>query len=269
MSCCTHVLLFVILNQFLLTQASKLVRVLNLCDRCVPFSVAWEWQSRLMEHQISMQDDPTNSIVGHVIMLQHNPVYTLGTASEEKSGPFSAIAKDGTQLEYDTFHVERAGQATYHGPGQITMYPILDLNHFARDINYYLRGLEEIIIRTLQLFNISGDRKEGLTGVWVGARKVAAIGIKLRRWVTMHGIALNVNPDLRYFDNIVPCGITDDTLSVGSITEWNEDLDIMKVSSVILDEFANYFSASLDEIVGDEAERYMESFMRISDGEYE
>jgi lipoyl(octanoyl) transferase len=175
------------------------VRVFDLTDRLVPYKDAWEWQTALMNHQIELQSqNSAQTPVGHVIMLQHRSVYTLGTASEKGSGPFSTTTKDGRLLEYDLFETERAGQATYHGPGQVVLYPILDLTQFERDINTYLRGLEEVTIDTLNAYGVEGTRKDGLTGVWVGPSKVAAIGIKLRRWVTMHGIALNVAPDMRY-----------------------------------------------------------------------
>lgn len=136
-----------------------------------------------------------------MLIIQHKPVYTLGTATTEGSGPFSSIARDGTGLTYDIFHVERAGQATYHGPGQVVIYPILDLAYFNKDINWYLRCLEDVAIDVLAKYNIIGERKPdvGHTGVWIGNSKIAAIGIKIRRWVTMHGMSINVAPGMHEY----------------------------------------------------------------------
>jgi len=244
-------------------QGLKYVRVLDLSDRIVPYKDAWDWQASLMDQQISLQTSKSKGmedvdVVGHILLLQHRSVYTLGTASEEGSGPFSKMAPDGTLLEYDLFETERAGQATYHGPGQVVMYPILDLNHFERDIHVYLRGLEEMTIQTLATYGIDGSRKEGLTGVWVGAAKVAAIGIKLRRWVTMHGVALNVCPDMRYFSNIVPCGISDTSMSVGAIVNWVPSVDVAEVAPRFMRCFAEHFGVQQLVLSGDEAEAYIQ-----------
>ena len=163
-------------------------------------------------------------------------------------------------LEYETFVIERGGQATYHGPGQLVLYPIIDLTFFEKDINAYLRGLEQVVINTAAEFGVQAHRVEGLTGVWVGDEKISAIGklvtssnseivnlkkfnfsgIKLRRWVAMHGLSLNVSPDLRYFDNIVPCGIKNK--SIGSLSSMNPKATINSVSNVLLREFADVFN---------------------------
>jgi len=129
-------------------------------------------------------------------------------------------------MRFETFKVDRAGQATYHGPGQLVLYPILDLHYFNRDINWFLRELEGVVIDTLDYFDIKGTRmkEDGLTGVWVEGEKISALGIKLRRWVTMHGISLNVCPDMRYFDNIIPCGISD--RGVASMNTWAKDITV-------------------------------------------
>ena len=245
---------------YLNTSIALLVKVLNLSNELIPYKTAWEWQKQLLDWQINAQDhDNTNNNtpVGHLVLLQHSPVYTLGTASEEGSGPFSKITADGSVLEYELFEIERAGQATYHGPGQIVMYPILDLNYFEKDINTYLRGLEEVTVQTLNKYDIKGSRKEGLTGVWVDESKLCAIGIKLRRWVTMHGIALNVNPDMRYFNNIVPCGISDEALSVGMIAQWQPSITVPQVAEKLRDCFQDHYKVEIDEISGQKAIAYL------------
>lgn len=154
----------------LIPHVNKYVNVINLIDRYLPYSSAWDLQRDLMQHHIHLQDkiDPScdgaeQTCVGTVILCQHNPTYTLGSATTEGSGPFSKKLADGTVLEYDTFTVERAGQATFHGPGQLVVYPILDLSYFGKDIHLYLRALEETIMETLTVFDISSQRIEGKT----------------------------------------------------------------------------------------------------------
>lgn len=146
----------------------------------------------------------------YLIWVEHNPVITLG-----KSGKNDHLLLDEKQLKekkVEYFHTNRGGDITFHGPGQIVAYPILDLDNFFTDIHKYLRFLEEAVILTLQEYNLNAGRSQGETGVWLGtdtpfARKICALGVKASRWVTMHGFALNVNTDLNYFDYIVPCGI--------------------------------------------------------------
>ena len=222
-----------------------------------PYSVVWEMQKRLMDEHIDAQDREQldgRLCVGSVILCQHTSVYTLGTATTAGSGPFSTRLPDGTSLEYETFHVERAGQATYHGPGQLVCYPIVDLTYFQRDINWYLRGLEQTVIDTLQHFHVDARRIEGdgMTGVWTSSAdgsgsdsKIAALGIKLRRWVTMHGVSLNVNPDLRYFGNIVPCGISDATKTVATLDQFVPGITVDQVLPVFLDTFSTQFDVDL------------------------
>jgi lipoate-protein ligase B len=135
-----------------------------------------------------------------LLLLEHTPVYTLGRGADEK---FILTARS----EVPIFRVSRGGQVTYHGPGQTVVYPILKLEGADRDVSRYLRNLEGVMIAALAHYGIAAERRDKLTGVWVGQRKIASIGIGIRRWVTYHGLALNVNPDLSYFHAIVPCGI--------------------------------------------------------------
>jgi lipoyl(octanoyl) transferase len=173
----------------LLVHAKKpIVRLIDATDQLIRYADALSMQQNLVDYHINLQDIKKSpyeeNVVGSMIMLQHKPVYTLGTGTSIGSGPFSSFSKDGTILDYEMFQVERAGQATYHGPGQLVIYPILDLNYFYKDINWYLRTLEDVAIQTIDLYGIKSERKNlpGYTGVWVGDSKLAAIGIKIRRW---------------------------------------------------------------------------------------
>lgn len=136
-----------------------------------------------------------------LLLLEHEPVYTIGRTPDQSS------LLDAARLPHPVVQINRGGQATYHGPGQLVGYPILDLNPRGRDLHRYLRALEELLIVALAEFGVAGERREGLTGVWVGGKKIASIGVGVRRWITMHGFALNVCGDLSAFGSITPCGI--------------------------------------------------------------
>lgn len=229
-------------------NALKSVRVFNLLGHgSVPYADAWRWQQELLNYHVSLQNDVNSELAGSVLILEHDPVYTLGTATTEGSGPFCPSSKE---LPFDSFEVERAGEATYHGPGQLVVYPILDLSYFEKDINLYLRRMEQVVIdsilkvapRHLQADQIG--RMAGLTGVWVDDEKIAAMGIKLRRWVTMHGISVNVNPDMAYFGNIVPCGIRDK--GVTSLHKLGVDMSLQGYSEVYWDCFQDNFEVDAD-----------------------
>jgi lipoyl(octanoyl) transferase len=142
------------------------------------------------------------SSVDELLLLEHEPVYTIGRSPDRSS------LLGASHLPYPLFPINRGGQATYHGPGQLIGYPIVDLRRCGQDLHRYLRWLEEMLIETLAHYEISAERREGLTGVWVEKRKIASIGVGVRHWITMHGVALNVGGDLSPFRHIVPCGIT-------------------------------------------------------------
>jgi lipoyl(octanoyl) transferase len=201
----------------------------------IDYQTAWVWQKSLQQERIN---EPDRSDV--LILLEHPPVYTLGTGSSLEFLKF-----DPVQSEYELHRVERGGEVTYHCPGQIVGYPILNLRYYRADLHWYLRQLEEIIIQVLALNNLTGSRIDGLTGVWIEGRKIAAIGIKVSRWITMHGFALNVCPDLTGFDRIVPCGISD--RSVCSMAEFIPDLDAELVREQIISVFADLFQVKIDE----------------------
>jgi len=145
-----------------------------------------------------------NALQDTLLLTEHDHVYTLGKSTDDNHllASQDELKSSGTEV----FHVDRGGDITYHGPGQIVGYPIIDLNNYFLDIHRYLRSLEEVIIRTLNAFGILAVREKDMTGVWVNDEKIAAIGVKVSRWVTMHGFALNVNTDVSKFDRIIPCG---------------------------------------------------------------
>jgi lipoyl(octanoyl) transferase len=168
-----------------------------------------------------------------LILLEHPPVYTLGQGSTLE------FVKFDPSEGYELHRVERGGEVTYHCPGQLVGYPILNLQNYRADLHWYLRQLEEVLIRTVAVFGLRADRVSGLTGVWVEGRKVGAIGIKVSRWITMHGFALNVCPDLTGFGRIVPCGIKDKT--VGSLAQFLPGITIDQVRPVVADSFGEVF----------------------------
>ncbi|KAL4180418.1 hypothetical protein AMTRI_Chr13g91980 [Amborella trichopoda] len=215
----------------------------DLYKELIPYREAWLLQKSMLEKKLVMMDrNEDDSDIA--IILQHPPVYTLGTSSSEKFLNF-----DIQDPPYDVYRTERGGEVTYHGPGQLVIYPIINLRYHKMDLHWYLRSLEEVVIRVLaSCFFINASRIEGLTGVWVGDQKIAAIGIRVSKWITYHGLALNVINDLAPFNHIVPCGITD--RKVGSVAELvgeaidpHELFDIVHAS--LLKEFSEVFQLSL------------------------
>ncbi|KAE8659064.1 plastidial lipoyltransferase 2-like isoform X2 [Hibiscus syriacus] len=182
----------------------------DLHKELIPYGKAWSWQKQIVKQKqalIQEHEDCPDSL----IILQHNPVYTMGTGSSEKFLNF-----DMKEAPFDVYRTERGGEVTFHGPGQLVMYPIINLRNHKMDLHWYLRKLEELVIRVLQSsFSIKASRIEGLTGVWFGNQKLAAIGVRVSKWITYHGLALNVTTDLTPFSWIVPCGLQD--RQVGSI----------------------------------------------------
>ncbi|WP_017316220.1 lipoyl(octanoyl) transferase LipB [Mastigocladopsis repens] len=198
-----------------------------------PYTDALMWQRTLLGDRIN---DP--SLEDILILLEHPPVYTLGQGASSEFLKF-----DHTNSIYEVHRVERGGEVTYHCPGQLVGYPILNLQRYRKDLHWYLRQLEEVLIRTLKAYGLQGERNPGFTGVWLEGRKVAAIGIKVSRWITMHGFALNVCPDMIGFERIVPCGITDKP--VGSLAQWIPDITCLEVRSHVAQCFAEVFDVEL------------------------
>jgi lipoyl(octanoyl) transferase len=201
----------------------------------MPYLDAHRWQRSLLTERIH---DPSLDDV--LILLEHPPVYTLGQGS---NSDFLKFEIDKSQ--YDVHRVERGGEVTYHCPGQLVGYPILNLQRYYKDLHWYLRQLEEVIIRVLAVYGLQGERIPAFTGVWLQGRKVAAIGIKVSRWITMHGFALNVCPDMTGFERIVPCGISDKP--VGSLAEWIPGITCQEVRFYVGQCFAEVFGVELVE----------------------
>ncbi len=180
-----------------------------------------------------------------IITNQHNHVYTLG-----KSGDKNHLLLDNENLKDNKisfFEIDRGGDITYHGPGQLVCYPLVDLNNYYLDSHRYLRDLEEVIVRTLKEFGIDSRKDEEYTGVWVGEEKICAIGIKISRWITMHGLAFNINNDLSYFDRIIPCGIFHK--GVTSLKKiLGREINIEDVKNIVIKEFEDVFSVKIDKI---------------------
>ena len=216
------------------------------------FSDAWQYQEEIFKKTIDQKIENRSSeskmeTDNFLIITEHNPVYTIG-----KSGDISNLLLNDNEMKtegIEFYKINRGGDITYHGPGQIMGYPIIDLDNFFTDINLYLRKLEEVIINTLKSYDLRGFTIKGETGVWVKdnnglSKKVCAFGIRASRWVTMHGFSFNVNPELNYFKNIIPCGIKDK--GVTSVSELkNSNIEMNQIKQILYKNFAESFSAEL------------------------
>jgi lipoate-protein ligase B len=201
------------------------------------YKATWDLQKKLVDlrHKGEVPDI--------LLFTEHNPVITMGRASSPKNLLCTPeeLKRENVQL----YEVERGGDVTFHGPGQLVIYPIMDLTRQGRDLHLYLRNLERAIIAVLQEYGIDAGTKEGLTGVWADNHKLAAIGVAVSRWITYHGAALNVNTDLDYFRLITPCGISQ--YPVGSINSMiEENVDLLKVKSRLETNFAKVFDAEIE-----------------------
>ena len=217
------------------------------------YKETWDYQESLFEEivELKRKNRAENTEVptpNHFLFVEHPHVYTLGKSGhiENLLIDEAALAKKGATF----YKINRGGDITYHGPGQIVGYPIIDLENFFTDIHKYLRSLEEVIIRTLADYGIKGERSEGETGVWLDvgtpfARKICAMGVRASRWVTMHGFALNVNTDLGYFDNIIPCGIQGKAVTSLNVELSKEKVDTEEVKTNILKHFEEIFGVSI------------------------
>ncbi len=203
----------------------------------VPYIEAWNYQRSLFEQRL--QNPNLDDIL---LLLEHPPTYTLGTGAN-----LAFLKFDPDNSPWEVHRIERGGEVTYHCLGQLVGYPILNLRHYRQDLHWYLRQLEEVIIRVLDSYGLPGERIEGLTGVWVEGYKVAAIGIKVRRWITLHGFSLNICPDLSGFERIVPCGIEDKP--IGSLAQFCPDLSLQKVRTDVVEAFAEVFQVEFRESV--------------------
>lgn len=234
---------------------NKAVQIQDLGEK--DYQDTWEFQEELFQNVLSIKiqnrrEGRSEETPNHFLFVEHPHVYTLG-----KSGDFDNLLIDEKKLNEigATFYkINRGGDITYHGPGQIVGYPILDLENFFTDIHKYLRLLEEMVILTLAEYGLKAERSPGETGVWLDvgtpfARKICAMGVRASRWVTMHGFALNVNADLGYFDHMIPCGIKGKSVTSLNVELGKRTVDMEEVKEKLLQHFETLFEATLIEKV--------------------
>ena len=221
----------------------------------IDYKEAWDYQASLFSKILEVktanrylpesEQQPTDN---HLLFCEHPHVFTLGKSGDEKNLLIKPESLHDIQATY--YHINRGGDITYHGPGQLVGYPILDLENFFTDIHKYMRLLEEAVIQTLQEYGLKSGRIPGLTGVWLDvdkperARKICALGVKTSRWVTMHGFAFNVNTQLNYFDYIVPCGISDKAVT-SLEQELGKPQNIDQVSEIVKNKIVESFEIEL------------------------
>lgn len=219
----------------------------------IDYKQAWDYQANLFQSVLDVKAANRNASEqqttnNYLLFCEHPHVYTLGKSGDENN---LLIKKENLNtVDATYYHINRGGDITYHGPGQIVVYPVIDLENFFTDIHKYMRLLEEAVIQTLKEFGIQAGRIKGLTGVWVdaenekSARKICALGVKTSRWVTMHGLAFNVNASLDYFSNIVPCGIADKTVT-SLQKEMGSPQNMENVKEILKERLASLFEMEL------------------------
>lgn len=238
-------------------QVNKTTKFIHL--GMIDYEEAWSYQENLFKKTVDLKilnrkstESDLKPTPNYLLFCYHPHVYTLGKSGDLKN---LLLDESGLKQQDATFYkINRGGDITYHGPGQIVGYPILDLENFFTDIHKYLRFLEEAVIKVLRDYGIDAGRIEGLTGVWIDftdhikARKICAMGVKSSRWVTMHGFAFNVNTNLDYFNNIIPCGI-DDKAVTSMQKELGHEIDIEKVEGLLRQHLSDLFEMDLQENV--------------------
>jgi len=235
--------------------------VLNKKTTCLDLGLmdyqqAWDYQTNLFQSIIdvkiknrSLPDNEQVPTSNYLLFCEHPHVFTLGKSGDEKN--LLVKKEDLHTIEATYYHINRGGDITYHGPGQIVVYPIIDLENFFTDIHQFMRLMEEAVIQCLAEFHITAGRIKGLTGVWIdpenelAARKICALGVKTSRWVTMHGLAFNVNTQLEYFNYIIPCGI-DDKAVTSLAKELQNEPDFQRVKSVLKEKLTNLFHMEIN-----------------------
>lgn len=235
----------------------------------VAYGPTWDLQKQVQARLIAAKRQDPPEVLPHVMLLvEHPPVYTLGSSGDAANLLLSeeALAARGARF----FHIDRGGDITYHGPGQLVGYPVLDLDRFFTDLHRYMRALEEIVIRTCADEGLPAGRVAGRTGVWIGPdndgpeRKICAFGIRCSRWVTMHGFAFNLNTDLSFFDHIVPCGIPD--RGVTSLArEQGCPVDEAGVRGRLLRHFEEHFETQITYLENEAAYSYLEALLHVKD----
>ena len=217
----------------------------------IDYKEAWDYQEKLfrgtVDHKIKVRNgESSEATKNYILFCEHPHVFTLGKSGDKENLLLNEEALVENKASF--YAINRGGDITYHGPGQLVVYPIFDLDHFFSDIHKYLRFLEEAVIQTLLEYGIESSRVDGLTGVWIDgdlptARKICAIGVKSSRWVTMHGIGFNVNSDLSYFSHIIPCGIEDKAVT-SMEQELGKKIDMQELSNVLKEKLASQFGYS-------------------------
>lgn len=240
----------------------------------MPYKKIWDYQEELLQQNVSVKAsnrelhatglhdssyaDNTHAhhsselgqIPNYLLFVEHSPVYTLGKSGDERNVLIGDEERQEKGIEF--FKINRGGDITFHGPGQLVGYPILDLEAFKTDLGWYLRNLEEVVILTLQEYGLKGMRSKGETGVWLDAdvagkeRKICAMGIRCSRWITMHGFALNVNTDLNYFNYIIPCGIVDKQVT-SLKKELGREVPMQEVKDKMLGNFEQVFNVEMQD----------------------
>ncbi len=205
----------------------------------IPYEEAWDLQKHLFEQRLN------DEIPDTLVLCQHPHTYTVGkNGTDNVSKHLLLNHQQLREHGINVFEIDRGGDITYHGPGQLVGYPILNLNHHYRDVHRYLRDLEEVVIQAIGKWGIAGKRLEGITGVWVdtgrGPEKLCAIGVKVTRWITMHGFALNVSPNLDYFNHIIPCGISDKSVT-SMASSLGRDVDFQEIEDAVVKSFESVF----------------------------
>ena len=209
------------------TLANNALDVIRLGRKA--YGEVWDCQKRLVDER------RLGTVPDTLVLVEHDPVYTLGKNSNENH------LLRSRDMNIPVYQIERGGDVTFHGPGQLVGYPILDLRDHCQSVSWYMRTLEEVLIQTLGQFCIEARRRARLTGVWVGEEKIAALGVRLSRWVSMHGFALNVNTDINFFDGIIPCGIIE--YDVTSMTQvLGKEVSMVEVEETIITIFRTLFS---------------------------
>ena len=219
----------------------------------IEYQKCWDFQTKLFNETVQQKiqnrktPEKTSNTKNHLIFCEHPHVYTLGKSGNERNLLINQKEQEAKNVTF--FKTNRGGDITYHGPGQLVVYPILDLDYFFSDIHKYLRFLEESVIMTLKDYGLTGKRLDGLTGVWITNkngidRKICAIGVKSSRWVTMHGIGFNINSDLSYFKNIIPCGIEDKSIT-SLQRELGRVVDMIELKNRFKNNITNIFKMEL------------------------
>ncbi|NMB80704.1 MAG: lipoyl(octanoyl) transferase LipB [Ignavibacteria bacterium] len=219
----------------------------------VDYKIAWDLQKEIFNLRLNDELNDT------LFLLEHPHTYTLGKVADKEN----LISNEDQlkELGINVYEIDRGGDITYHGPGQIVGYPIIKLTDWKQDTHEYLRGLEEVIMMTCSEYGISTERNSKYTGVWIGSKKIAAIGIKVSRWITMHGFAFNINADLNYFGGIIPCGIRDKEVT-SLQKELGREINLSEVKEKLVGNFKNVFG--YDQFELREKDRYLKTLVNLS-----